>query len=135
MKKMLTGLLVFSVWAGGLSSMAREKGPATDFSLNLGIQTNAYGDSTFRHVWLSLDARAGLKVWGNLEISPEVMAVVDGGLDFTAVWVYPGAMLNLRLGAAFIGAGAVLPVVFVEGGTGDREPGNEGECRLQDGSG
>jgi hypothetical protein len=41
--------------------------------------------------------------------------MVDDGLHFDAVWLYPGVMLNVRLGGFFIGAGAVLPVVIYDG--------------------
>jgi hypothetical protein len=36
-------------------------------------------------------------------------------LDFEFTYFYPGLLLNLKLGYWFVGAGAVLPVVFYEG--------------------
>lgn len=108
---MVVGGLLFC----GAFSSAHAYWTRTAFSLNLGVQTNLSSDDSFDNAWFSLDARLGLAVGRSLELSPEVMAVVDDSLDFDAVWLYPGAMLNIELGDFFIGAGAVLPILFFEG--------------------
>jgi hypothetical protein len=36
-------------------------------------------------------------------------------LEFDTVFLYPGVILNLKLGNFFVGAGAVLPLVFEYG--------------------
>jgi hypothetical protein len=115
MKKMVMGLLVVGMLAGGAFAQTGEKSHGPEFSLNLGVQTNLFKGSSFDNAWFTLDARAAFPIGGSLEISPEVMATVDDSFDFKAVWIYPGAMLNYRLGNFFIGAGAVLPIVFFEG--------------------
>lgn len=116
MKKMMAGFLVTGLLvAGGAFAETAGKGRGPEFSLNLGVQTNLFKGSSFDNAWFTLDARAAFPIGGSLEISPEVMATVDDSFDFKAVWIYPGAMLNYRLGNFFIGAGAVLPIVFFEG--------------------
>jgi hypothetical protein len=85
------------------------------FSLNLGVQTNFFGEDAFEDVWFTLDTRLGIAVGQSLELSPEVMAVVYADLDFNPVLLYPGVMLNLKLGKFFVGAGAVKPLVFESG--------------------
>ncbi len=115
MKKMVTGFLVLGMLAGGAFAQTDEKGRKPGLSLNLGVQTNIFKGSSFDNAWFTLDARAAFPIGESLEISPEVMATVDDSFDFKAVWLYPGAVLNYRLGNFFIGAGAVLPIVFFEG--------------------
>ena len=117
MKKVMVGFLVAGFLAGGHGAFAEGKGLPVEYSLSLGAQSNARGDSPFSLLMLSLDARAGIRVLNWLEISPEVMAVADDNLRFAFVWVYPGALVNLRLGDFFVGAGAILPIVFMEGGS------------------
>ncbi len=115
MKKMVMGLLVVGMSAGIAFAQTAESGRKPEFSLNLGVQTNISRGSSFDNAWFSLDARAGIPVGASLEISPEVMATVDDSFDFKAVWIYPGAMVNYKIGNFFLGAGAVLPIVFFEG--------------------
>jgi hypothetical protein len=62
-----------------------------------------------------LDARFGIDVSQSLEISPEVMTAVYSSMEFDTVFLYPGLILNLKLGEFFVGAGAVLPLVFEYG--------------------
>jgi hypothetical protein len=59
--------------------------------------------------------RVGISLGKSFEISPEVIATVDDSFDFNLVWLYPGVMLNFKAGNFFVGAGAVLPVLFGEG--------------------
>ncbi len=115
MKKVVLSLVVMGILIGGAFSSAQAQGIRSSFSLNLGIQTNLFSHSSFDNAWFTLDARFGIAVGRLLEISPEVMAMVDDSLDFDAVWLYPGVMLNFKLGEFFIGAWVVLPVVFYDG--------------------
>jgi hypothetical protein len=115
MKKMVMGLLVAGMLGGTAFAQTAESGRKPEFSLNLGAQTNVFRESSFDNAWFTLDARAALPIGASLEISPEVMATVDDSFDFKAVWLYPGAVLNYKIGDFFIGAGAVLPIVFFEG--------------------
>jgi len=115
MKKVILGCVLMGLLIGGAFSNAQAQEKKLAFSLNLGVQTNLYSESSFDNAWFTLDARVGLPIGAFLEISPEVMAAVDDSLDFDAVWLYPGLMLNLKLGRFFVGAGAVLPVIFYEG--------------------
>lgn len=115
MKKMVMGLLVAGMLAGGAFAQAAENGRKPEFSLDLGAQTNVSRWSSFDNAWFSLDAKAAFPVGKSIEISPEVMATVDDSFDFKAVWIYPGAMVNYKIGNFFLGAGAVLPIVFFEG--------------------
>ena len=115
MKKVILafGVMGFLVGGGVGSAQGQEKKLA--FSLNLGVQTNLYSDSSFDNAWLTLDARLGIPIGKHVEISPEIMAAVDDSLNFEAVWLYPGMILNFKLGNFFAGAGAVLPIIFYEG--------------------
>jgi hypothetical protein len=124
MKKIVLSLAVLSLFVGGAFSSAQGQGTRSTFSLNLGVQTNLFSHSSFDNAWFTLDARVGIAVGRSLEISPEVMAMVDDSLDFDAVWLYPGVMLNVKLGEFFVGAGVVLPVVFYDGesDSGNPEP-------------
>ncbi|MGD2073074.1 MAG: hypothetical protein PVG65_06260 [Candidatus Thorarchaeota archaeon] len=112
MKKTVSILMVLGLFVGGSLSSAQAQGTKTAFSLNLGVQTNFFGEDSFEHAWFTLDARFGIDVNQSLEISPEIMAAVDDSLEFDAVGLYPGVMLNLKKGDFFVGAGAVLPIIF-----------------------
>lgn len=117
MKKVILalGVIGFLVGGGFGSVQGQEKKPA--FSLNLGVQTNLFRESSFDNAWFTLDARLGIPIGKSVKISPEIMAAVDDSLDFDAVWLYPGVILNFKLGNFFVGAGAVLPIVFYDGGS------------------
>ncbi len=115
MKKVVLSLVVIGIFVGGAFSNAHGQDTRSAISLNLGVQTNLYSESSFDNAWFTLDLRFGIAVGQYLEISPEVMAMVDDSLDFDAVWLYPGAMLNFKLGDFFVGGGAVLPIVFYDG--------------------
>jgi hypothetical protein len=115
MKKVVLILMVIGLFVGGAFSNAQAQGTKTALSLNLGIQTNFGSESSFENAWFTLDARLGIAVGQSLDISPEVMAAVDDSLEFDALWLYPGVMLNYKLGDFFVGAGAVLPLVFWDG--------------------
>ena len=111
---LVLSMLCFLIGGGFSRAQAQEAKSA--FSLNLGVQTNFSNDSSFDNAWFTLDLRAGIGVGRTLEICPEIMAAVDDSLKFDAVWLYPGLLLNLKLGGRFfIGAGAVLPVIVYEG--------------------
>ncbi len=117
MKKMVMGFVMLGMLAGGALAQTAARGGEPEFSLNLGVQTNIFRGSSFDNAWFSLDARAALPIGASLEISPEVMAMVDDSFDLQAVWLYPGVLLNYRIGDLFLGAGAALPIVFFEGGS------------------
>ncbi len=89
------------------------------FSLNAGVQTNIFDDSSFNKALFTADARLGFRLGGSFEISPEVMVVFNYLSMFFegsgGTLVYPGVMLNYRMGNVFIGGGAVLPWGFYEG--------------------
>jgi hypothetical protein len=115
MNKIILSFVLMGLLIGGTFSNATAQEKKLAFSLNLGAQTNLYRETSFDNAWFTLGARVGLPIGASLEISPEVMAAVDDGLTFDAAWLYPGLMLNLKLGGFFVGAGAVLPVIFYEG--------------------
>jgi len=115
MKKVILSSLVMGLLVGGAFSSAQGQERRVTSSLNLGVQTNLFRDSSFDNAWFTLDARFGIPVGRSFEISPEIMVAVDDSLNFSAVWLYPGVMLNFKLGNIFVGAGAVLPVFFYEG--------------------
>jgi hypothetical protein len=86
-----------------------------DFCLNLGVQTNLSSESPFEWVWFTLDARLGIAVSQSLKLSPEVMFAIHSSFSSYETFLYPGVMLNYKLEDFFIGAGAVLPLVFYDG--------------------
>jgi hypothetical protein len=117
MKKVVLCLVVMGLFFGGAFSDVQAQGRRTAFSLNLGVKTDLSNEGSFENAWFSLDARLGIAVGRSLEISPEVMAAVDDSLGFDIVYLYPGVMLNYKLGNFFVGAGAVLPLFFYDGET------------------
>lgn len=115
MKKAAWISIAIALLVGGAFSDAQAQQTKKAFSLNLGVQTDYSGESPFEHLWFTLDARFGIAVGQSLEISPEVMAAVEDSLEFDDVFLYPGVMLNYKLGDFFIGAGVVLPLFFYGG--------------------
>lgn len=115
MKKVVLSFVVMGLFVGGAFSSAQAQGTKAAFSLNLGVQTNLSSHSSFDNAWFTLDARFGITVGQSFEISPEVMVTVDDSLEFDLISLYPGMMLNFKLGGFFVGAGAVLPVIFYDG--------------------
>jgi hypothetical protein len=115
MKNVVLSFVVMGLFVGGAFSNAQAQETKTAFSLNLGVQTNLFKESSFDNAWFTLDARLGYAVGQSIEISPEVMAMVDDSLDFDAIWLYPGVMLNFKLRDFFVGGGIVLPVIFYDG--------------------
>ena len=115
MKKTVLGLLVMGLFVGGAFSIAQAQERKVSFSLNLGVQTNLSNESPFENVWFSLDIRLGIAVGQSLELSPEIMAAAYDNFTFDEIFLYPGVMLNYKLGDFFIGAGAVLPLIFYNG--------------------
>lgn len=124
MKRVVFGLLVVGLVTAGAVQEASAQEKRVDLSLNLGVQTNLYSETSFDNAWFSLDFRAGVRLGRSFEISPEVMAAVDDSLGFGAVWLYPGVMLNYTPGIFFVGVGAVLPVWLTgdESDTGNLAP-------------
>jgi hypothetical protein len=115
-------VVVIALLTGGTFSDAQAQEKRTAFSLNLGVQTNLSSESPFENAWFTLDARLGIAISQSLDISPEVMAAIDDSLDFDAIFLYPGVMLNYKLGNFFVGAGAVLPLFFESGDVGVYPP-------------
>ncbi len=115
MKKVISSFLVIGLLVGATFSSAQVQEKKTAFSLNLGVQTNLSSESPFENAWFTLDAKLGIAISQSLEISPEVMAAIDDRLEFDAVFLYPGVMLNYKLGNFLIGAGAVLPLYLYDG--------------------
>lgn len=121
MKKVFGGLFLVVLLVGGAWGQGRQK--SVEFTLSLGVQTDLSSGSSFSDALFTMAANLDVHVGRTVMISPEVM-VVTHDFDFGSVMVYPGAMLNFRLGAAYVGAGAVLPVLVWSGGsdTGDLSP-------------
>jgi hypothetical protein len=115
MKKVVLSLMVMGFFVGGTFSSALAQERKVSFSLNVGIQTNLTSESPFENLWFSLDTRFGIAIGKSLEISPEVMAAAYDDFSFDEIYLYPGVMLNYKLGNFFIGAGAVLPIIFYIG--------------------
>jgi len=115
MKKVGLMVLVVGMLAGAAVQLAYAQDKKVEFSLNLGVQTNVWSGSSFDYASFTLDARAGIALGKSFEISPEAMFVVDDSFDFDVVFLYPGVMLNYKAGNFFVGAGAVLPIVFGDG--------------------
>ena len=108
-------MVVICLFIGGAFSRVQGQEAKAVMSLNLGVQTNLFSESSFDNAWFTLDTRFGIAVGQSFEISPEVMAMVDDSFNFDAVWLYPGVMLNFKLSSFFVGAGAILPIVFYDG--------------------
>jgi hypothetical protein len=119
MKKVMSGLLVMGLLAMGAFGEAQEKKVA--FSLNLGMQTNLWKGTSFDLSQGSLDVRAGIQIGRSFEVSPELMYVTSHKLHVDYGFLYPGVVLNYVTKNFFIGAGAVLPVVY---GGGESSSGN-----------
>lgn len=114
MKKAVLSLIAIGLLVGAAATGAQAQ-TRTGFSLNVGVKTNLFKDSSFDNAWFTLDARLGIPLGRTVEISPEVMAAIDDSFDTDIIWLYPGAMLNFMLGDFFVGGGAVLPIVFFDG--------------------
>lgn len=119
MKKVVLGLLLVCLVAGGAFAQAPEKKWA--FSLNVGIQTNLWRGSSFEEAQGTVDLRAGYRIGRSFEISPEVMFATGYKFHTDFSFLYPGVMLNYVGKDFFVGAGAVIPVAF---GSGDSSSGN-----------
>ena len=119
MKKVMTGLLVMGLLVVGAFGQAQEKKVA--FSLNLGIQTNLWKDTSFDLTQGTLDLKAGIRIGRSFQISPELMYVTSHKFHLDYGYIYPGVMLNYVAKNFFIGAGAVLPIVY---GGGESHSGN-----------
>jgi hypothetical protein len=121
MKRVLVGLLLGVLLVGGAWAQGHEKN--VEFTLSLGVQTDLSSASSFSDALFTMAANLDVHLGRSVMISPEVM-VVTHDFDFGSVIIYPGAILNFKFGAAFIGAGLVLPVLVTSGSsdTGDLSP-------------
>jgi len=118
-KKVILGLLVLAILLGGALAQAQEK--KVSLSLNLGMQTNLWRGTSFDLFQGSVDFRAGIRLGKSFQISPELMYVTSHKLHTDYGYIYPGIMLNYQAKNFFVGAGAVLPVVY---GGGETDSGN-----------
>ncbi len=119
MKKVLCGVVVVFLLAGGALLQAQEK--KVSFSLNVGAQTNIFEGSSFERAFFSLDARAGIRLARSFEVSPEIMGVVNDKFEGGYI-LYPGVMLNYTPGNFFVGIGAVIPIAHADGETSSGNP-------------
>jgi len=126
MKKVFAALLVVGILAVAAAGPAWAQDKKLTFSLNAGVQTNVFQGSSFDKAWFAPDVRLGILLGRSFEVSPEVMVVVNYLTIFGvhSTLVYPGVMLNYKAGNFFIGAGAVLPWLFMggESDTGNLSP-------------
>jgi hypothetical protein len=107
-KKLLGWLLALGFLAGGV--WAQDRGRKVEFTLSFGFLTNLSGTGrgaftgSLMTLGVSMDFHAGELVM----ISPEVM-VAANSFYFNVATVYPGVILNFKIGRFFIGGGVVLP--------------------------
>ena len=114
MNKFFAALLVVGIVAVAAAGPAWAQDKKISFSLNAGVQTNVFQGTSFDKAWFAPDVRLGVLMGRSFEISPEVMAVFMSG----GTMVYPGVILNYRIGGFFLGAGAVLPwAISSDGGS------------------
>jgi hypothetical protein len=109
-KKVMIGLLAMGLLAGGALAQGPEK--RVDFSINLGVQTNVWRGASFNEAQGTLDMRIGFNLGRSFQISPEIMYATFYRFHFDYGFLYPGVILNFVTKNFFVGAGAVLPVVF-----------------------
>jgi hypothetical protein len=115
MKKVILAVVVAGLFAGAAVGQALAQEKKTEFSLNLGVQTDIWKGTSFDWAWFTVDARAGFALGRSFEVSPEVMFVLYNIEDYHSVLVYPGVMVNYKAGNFFAGAGVVLPIAFSGG--------------------
>jgi hypothetical protein len=109
--KKFSGLLVMMGFLAGLA-LAVEGPQEPTFSINAGVQTNFWRNTSFDLLLGTLDVRVGLWLGRSLQISPEIMYVTGHDFHFDYGYLYPGVMLNYVSNGFFAGAGVVLPVTY-----------------------
>jgi len=113
MKKVITGFLFVTLLAVGVAGAEAKK---TDFSLNLGLQTNiCFGEwaTAFDVFQGTLDLRKAFRLGRSFQISPEIMYSTGYNFHFEYSFLYPGVMVNYKVtDFFFIGAGPVVPIVL-----------------------
>jgi hypothetical protein len=97
-KKIILGLLVIGILAGGAAAQSTEK--KAFFSLNAGA---AYDNEREASIQATVDARAGFRLGRHLQLSPEVTVAFSTGGGV----ISPGVILNYIGGSVFFGGGAV----------------------------
>jgi hypothetical protein len=97
-KKIILGFLVIGILAGGATAQSSEKRVA--LSLNVG---GAYDNQREAGIQATVDARAGFRIGGHLQLSPEVMYAF---LSDDSV-LSPGVILNYAGQNVFVGMGIV----------------------------
>lgn len=114
MKRVVLMALVAALAVGTVWSQDKK----VSVSLNAGVQTNVWSESSFDKAVFTLDARVGIALGRSFEISPEVLSVFNYTSYFGlsgGTLLYPGVMLNYRPGRLFVGLGLTLPWAFYEG--------------------
>ena len=111
MKKVIMAFLAVSMLAGGAARQALAQGKKIQLSLNLGVQpeVSRHGHA-FDFVSFTLDARIGIRLGKSMELSPELMAVIDGPVHLNHAYFFPGVILNYTTKGFIVGAGVVLPI-------------------------
>jgi hypothetical protein len=124
MKRVLIGVVIAGLALAAAVAPAWCQDNKVGFSLNAGVQTNVWNGSSFDKAVFTLDGRVGIALGKAFEISPEFMYVFNYASYFDMSGgsiLYPGVMLNYKMGKFFVGFGLVLPWAFFEG---DNETGN-----------
>lgn len=98
-------LLVTGLEAAGANKMT--------IDLNVGVLTDK--DLSFSPIFWSLGAELDIPLGKIMFISPELL-FVSYKFEFKNFLVFPGALLNVKLGSFFAGGG-VTKVFFLSGGT------------------
>jgi hypothetical protein len=99
---------VLGFLAGGVWAQGRER--RVEFTLSFGFLTNlsGAGGGAFTGSLMTLGFHVDFHAGELVMISPEVM-VAANNFYFTVATLYPGVILNFKIGRFFIGGGVVLP--------------------------
>jgi hypothetical protein len=112
----MLGFLAGGVWAQG-----RER--KLEFTLSFGFLTNLSGGGAFTGSLMTLGFHVDFHAGELVMISPEVV-VAANNFYFNVATIYPGVILNFKIGRFFFGGGVVLPnsVNSARSETGDLSP-------------
>jgi hypothetical protein len=107
--------LTGGVWA--------QVGKKVEFSLSFGFLTNLSGGGTSTGSLITIGAGVDFHVNKLVMISPEAL-VATSNLYFRVATIYPGVILNFKVGGFFFGGGVVFPSNLnnVHWDTGDVSP-------------
>lgn len=105
MNKVVTGLLVIGLLAGGVFAQAPEK--KAIFNVNAGVVSGSGWETVFFSLGMGVDIAAGK----HLTISPEVQ-LITYQFNFEAVVLAPAILVNYSPdGKFFVGVGPGLPIL------------------------